>query len=660
MASRAAVVIGINYEPDPYARGQVRVMQPALRFAEADARAMAAELEQAGYKVALLCGAAATDGAIRSALVAQRRIAGAEGHILFYFAGYYDFAPDPYAQVIHLVPVDADFNNLASTGIPLYAIARNYVGTVEQLVVLLDCCLSGRVGTTGRMVRPDDVFSTQIEEEFRTAPGRTALAACANDAATRETTDLKHGVFTYALLEHWRTSDKEVTITSLAEYTTRLMQERGLPPPIRGGRYPIHSALREAGRQIPSAPVGGHAPTNDERQNQVLAAIYSLTEAGWLELLRTLDEDPDLLVGADRITHTHTLVTRWANGGGLDRLELEVQRQVVMEQTIAVGNHLTWLRREFGGALARDSWTKAIRLGERLLSLETNHSAVESLLAATYIKRGKAYNAKGKYSLAIADWTRVIELLPGRSDFYYDRGISYSRNGDYDAAIADNTRALELGGKYGNYYWQRGVNYRQKGDYPQAISDYTCAIECEPQAARYYWSRGVSYGLNGDYDLAIADFTRGIELAPEAASYYRERGGIYGQMGDSDRAIADFTRSIELAPEAARYYYDRSLIYMKKSDYARAIADLTGAIERDPQQAEYYWQRGVSHREQGDYARALPDLTQAIQLAPQRSQIYYSRGLTYKHQSNRVAARADFEQALALGYDKAQTALDEL
>ena len=70
MAQNAAVIIGINYDA-----GGARPGLPPVRYAEADARAVAALLEPAGYAVALLIGAAATREAIARAAnpVAIRR-----------------------------------------------------------------------------------------------------------------------------------------------------------------------------------------------------------------------------------------------------------------------------------------------------------------------------------------------------------------------------------------------------------------------------------------------------------------------------------------------------------------------------------------------------------------------------------------------------------
>src|SRR4051794_37294383 len=93
MGQRTAVVVGINYDKFPKginAQQRQRAGLQPLHYAEADATEMAATLEQAGYKVVALTGAAATRVAILAALEEQRSAAGPDGVLLFHFSGHGD------------------------------------------------------------------------------------------------------------------------------------------------------------------------------------------------------------------------------------------------------------------------------------------------------------------------------------------------------------------------------------------------------------------------------------------------------------------------------------------------------------------------------------------------------------------------------------------
>ena len=48
------------------------------------------------------------------------------------------------------------------------------------------------------------------------------------------------------------------------------------------------------------------------------------------------------------------------------------------------------------------------------------------------------------YAEAIADYAKIVELLPNHADGYTNRGYAYQLNGEREKAIADYRKALSL------------------------------------------------------------------------------------------------------------------------------------------------------------------------------------------------------------------------
>ena len=175
--------------------------------------------------------------------------------------------------------------------------------------------------------------------------------------------------------------------------------------------------------------------------------------------------------------------------------------------------------------------TRRARYRQRLLNLcgsgsdlEASIKACSQILAGkenaknkltALYNRGWAYNEKGKYDLAIADYTRAMELDPKSALPFHGRSISYYNKGDYELAIADATRAIEINPKEAKAFNNRGSAYMQKGEYERAIVDLTRAVALDPKLANAYRHRGVVYLKAGKLDLARADLTKALELKPD-------------------------------------------------------------------------------------------------------------------------------------------------
>ena len=113
-------------------------------------------------------------------------------------------------------------------------------------------------------------------------------------------------------------------------------------------------------------------------------------------------------------------------------------------------------------------------------------------------------------------------------------------------AIADYTRAIELNPDYAMAYNNRGIAHLQKREYDKAIADYSKAIELDPDYAVAYNDRGIAYRHKGEYDKAIADYTKAIGLDPQWPHAYKNRAGAYKEQGKKAEAIADLKKFITL------------------------------------------------------------------------------------------------------------------
>jgi TonB family protein len=89
-----------------------------------------------------------------------------------------------------------------------------------------------------------------------------------------------------------------------------------------------------------------------------------------------------------------------------------------------------------------------------------------------YSERGKVYINKRDYDRAIADFSALIQLTPGRADAYNHRGVAYGTKNELDRAIADFDKAIQLDPQLKNAHNNRGVAFSLKGDEVRARADF--------------------------------------------------------------------------------------------------------------------------------------------------------------------------------------------
>jgi tetratricopeptide (TPR) repeat protein len=96
----------------------------------------------------------------------------------------------------------------------------------------------------------------------------------------------------------------------------------------------------------------------------------------------------------------------------------------------------------------------------------------------------------------------------------FGKGGTYAEQGQYELAIAEFTKAIELDPNYAPSYASRGSAYGYLGEYQKAIDDYTKAIELDPTYPRAYINRGLAYSRLGESYKANQDKAKACELDP--------------------------------------------------------------------------------------------------------------------------------------------------
>jgi tetratricopeptide (TPR) repeat protein len=155
----------------------------------------------------------------------------------------------------------------------------------------------------------------------------------------------------------------------------------------------------------------------------------------------------------------------------------------------------------------------------------------------------------------MADYNAAIKLNPRSAYAYNNRGAAYQRRGDYARASADYGEVTRLQPEnidaWNARCWVRAVSGRET---QAALADCNKALSIKPDSADVLDTRGFVHLKLGQYDNAIKDFDAALKLDNELAGSLYGRGLAKAKKGDAAGAQADMAAGRKLRPDIAEEF----------------------------------------------------------------------------------------------------------
>jgi len=147
-----------------------------------------------------------------------------------------------------------------------------------------------------------------------------------------------------------------------------------------------------------------------------------------------------------------------------------------------------------------EDYTKAIRLDDKSIP--------------AFLERGKLYARMKRYSEAVKDFSKLIELTENAPFAYFYRANCYMEMGyEYlEKAVEDYTQVIQKIG-YINAYTKRCRVFMIMGDYRRALNDANTLINRNPDKPNAYMLKSHVLGALGQIEEAL-DILRNVESMP--------------------------------------------------------------------------------------------------------------------------------------------------
>ncbi len=171
---------------------------------------------------------------------------------------------------------------------------------------------------------------------------------------------------------------------------------------------------------------------------------------------------------------------------------------------------------------------------------------------AAYVNRGLMRLRRGLYEEAEVDFTRAVELRPGRADYLLKRARARDGLHHNQEEVDDLNQAEELGSKSVLLYYFRAATQQRMGHDVSARRDLDRVLHLTPDDEEGFVARGMARASDGDSEGALADFSEAVKRNPNSVTGLQDQAHMLSEALHRNReALAPLDRLVDLYPTFA-------------------------------------------------------------------------------------------------------------
>lgn len=295
-----------------------------------------------------------------------------------------------------------------------------------------------------------------------------------------------------------------------------------------------------------------------------------------------------------------------------------------------------------------------------------------------YNQRAQIYYEQGKYSLADADYNKMISLDEGDVMGYMGIGRNANTQKRWDNAILQFDHVIKLASNYSSGYSFRAESFIGQKNYDKAVDDVVTALSIdgdnkafhlmqiladsalvqtvaklkvqkvkEPNENYWNYCLGVVYERVDKYSNAIAYYKEALGKENSDVIAYR-LAHCYNDLGDYEKALLYCEQAISLDSTDTDYIFYKANIEDNAGKTKEAIATMDAFLQQNPDYGFGYYRRGWFKDHSGDIDGAIEDYTLCITMEPDYAYTYLNRGVLYRLKGDMNDAENDFKQVIKL------------
>src|SRR5579859_5339084 len=194
------------------------------------------------------------------------------------------------------------------------------------------------------------------------------------------------------------------------------------------------------------------------------------------------------------------------------------------------------------------------------------------------LEEALAYHRGGHLADAERLYREILAIDAHNADALHLLGAIAHQVGKNDIAVAFYSRAIELNAGEAAYHSNLGIALQALNRLDEALASYDTALRLKPDYAEAHSNRGMVLKVFERLDEALASYDTALRIKPDSVEAHANRGSTLSALGRVDEALASFEAAIRIRPDFIKAH--SNLIFDLHYRSAPSETTIKSAVQR--------------------------------------------------------------------------------
>lgn len=235
--------------------------------------------------------------------------------------------------------------------------------------------------------------------------------------------------------------------------------------------------------------------------------------------------------------------------------------------------------------------------------------------------------AKGKNSLALETFDKLIKLDKQHLGALYSRGVALARLGRHEQAVESYAQLSTIDPQNLWSFLNKGNSLVSLRDYRAALNAYDEAIKIKPDFLEALKNKGNVLIELKEYQDAIYSFDRALNGRRNYPDAWAGRAIALMSLGDMSQALNSAKEAIKLDPKCISGWVSLAVVCSKSGNFEESLVAYDSVIKIDPNFAKAWSGKSAVLSKIGNFQSAIQSAKCAIDIDPSISDAWANLGV---------------------------------